>query len=92
LYASNTVANVIQTRTEEGKKVWQEFGQEFGKRWRERLKKMRKTSTANAIGKNKARTTYLQVQKPQTPGITIIKAPPTPDLQGNPILYANVPE
>ena len=31
LHASNTVANVIQTRAEEGKKVWQEFGKGLGK-------------------------------------------------------------
>jgi hypothetical protein len=88
LYASNTVANVIQTRAEEGKKVWQEFGKSLGKV----AGKIEKDEERHPLPMPLARTTYLQVQKPQTPGITIIKAPPTPDLQGNPILYANVPE
>ena len=34
----------------------------------------------------------LQVQNPQTPGITMSSAPPTPDLHGKPILNANWPE
>ena len=75
-YASNTVANVVQTRAEGvkecGKRHWKECGK--GDEQRQKHDKV--------IGKN----LYLQVQKPQTPGITIINAPPTPDLQGNPIL------